>query len=90
MRLVGSERVSDVISGHAPLNVARLKNAAGCDIIREEKASAKSRDGRSELETILSFVKPEFSLSWSSWIGLVDPLETFSISFMSWIRKAQT
>ena len=57
MRLVGSERVSDVISGHAPLNVARLK-AANFDIVREEQASGKSRDGRSELETILSFIRP--------------------------------
>jgi DNA invertase Pin-like site-specific DNA recombinase len=57
MRLVGSERVSDVISEHAPLNVARLK-AANFDIVREEKASGKSRDGRSELETVLSFIRP--------------------------------
>ena len=54
---MGSERVSDVISGHAPLKVARLK-AADYDIVREEKTSGKSRDGHSELETILSFIRP--------------------------------
>lgn len=31
--------------------------AAGCGIIREEKASGKSRDGRAELETLMQFIR---------------------------------
>jgi DNA invertase Pin-like site-specific DNA recombinase len=30
---------------------------AGCTVIREEKASGTSRDGRTELETLLSFIR---------------------------------
>ena len=32
--------------------------AAGCTVIRAEKASGTSRKGRSELETLLDFVRP--------------------------------
>jgi DNA invertase Pin-like site-specific DNA recombinase len=32
--------------------------AAGCTVIRAEKASATSRKGRSELETLLDFLRP--------------------------------
>jgi len=32
--------------------------AAGCEIIREEKASGTSRAGRTELETLLAFIRP--------------------------------
>src|SRR5690554_5115579 len=32
--------------------------AAGCDMIREEKASGKSRDGRDELAILLDFIRP--------------------------------
>ena len=56
MSSIGYARVSTAGQDTAS-QVARLK-AAGCDIVREEKASGKSRDGRSELETILSFVRP--------------------------------
>src|SRR5687767_2613858 len=31
---------------------------AGCTVIRLEKASASSRDGREELETLLAFLQP--------------------------------
>jgi hypothetical protein len=54
MRLVGSERVSDVISGHAPLKVARLK-VADYDIVREEKTSGKSRDGHGAVRDVVDF-----------------------------------
>lgn len=37
--------------------VEKLK-AAGCNVIRTEKASGKSRDGRDELATILDFIRP--------------------------------
>ncbi len=36
---------------------AALK-AAGCTVIRAEKASGTSRNGRSELETLLDFIRP--------------------------------
>jgi hypothetical protein len=32
--------------------------AAGCEIIRKEKASGKTRDGRDELAAILGFIRP--------------------------------
>lgn len=32
--------------------------AAGCEMIREEKASGKSRDGRDELAILLDFIRP--------------------------------
>ncbi|MET0527140.1 MAG: recombinase family protein [Microvirga sp.] len=53
---IGYARVSTT-GQDTSTQVARLK-AAGCDIVREEKASGKSRDGRSELETVLSFIRP--------------------------------
>jgi len=56
MRCIGYARVSTTAQDTAT-QVARL-NAAGCDIVREEKVSGKSRDGRSELETVLSFIRP--------------------------------
>lgn len=37
--------------------IERLK-AAGCEVIRQEKVSGKSREGRTELQTILDFVRP--------------------------------
>lgn len=37
--------------------VERLR-AAGCDIVRAEKVSGKSREGRDELATIMDFVQP--------------------------------
>jgi len=36
--------------------------AAGCDIIRAEKVSGTSRQGRSELQTILDFMRPNDTL----------------------------
>lgn len=56
MTMIGYARVSTT-DQDTTIQVQRLK-AAGCDVIREEKASAKSRDGRTELETILSFIRP--------------------------------
>jgi len=37
--------------------VERLRDA-GCDIIRAEKVSGKSREGRDELATIMDFIQP--------------------------------
>jgi DNA invertase Pin-like site-specific DNA recombinase len=39
------------------LQRAALK-AAGCDVIRAEKASGSRRDGRTELQVLLDFVRP--------------------------------
>ncbi|OYU49976.1 MAG: integrase [Rhizobiales bacterium PAR1] len=44
------------------IQVEKLK-AAGCTIIREEKASGTSREGRKELETLLEFVRPGDALT---------------------------
>jgi DNA invertase Pin-like site-specific DNA recombinase len=42
--------------------VDRLK-AAGCTVIRKESVSGRSRDGRSELNTILEFIQPGDTLT---------------------------
>lgn len=52
---IGYARVSS--SGQSTdAQVERLK-AAGCTVIRTEKVSGRSRDGRSELATILEFIQ---------------------------------
>ncbi len=56
MPVYGYARVSSN-SQSTEVQVARLR-AAGCTIVREEAASARSRDGRSELETLLTFIQP--------------------------------
>ncbi|MBM6593026.1 recombinase family protein [Microvirga pudoricolor] len=56
MSKIGYARVSTADQDTAA-QVDRLK-AEGCGIIREEKASGASREGRTELETILAFLRP--------------------------------
>jgi len=56
MTRIGYARVSAADQDHAT-QVARLK-AAGCTIIRKEKASGGSRKGRDELSAILDFIRP--------------------------------
>lgn len=56
MAKIGYARVSDVSQQYATQE-ARLK-AAGCEIIRAEKVSGKSREGRDELASILAFIRP--------------------------------
>lgn len=51
----GYARVS-TLSQSTDVQVARLK-AAGCDVVREEAASGRSRSGRTELQTILEFIR---------------------------------
>lgn len=51
----GYARVSTTDQNLA-IQEAALK-AAGCTVIRAEKASGKSRDGRTELETLLDFIR---------------------------------
>jgi hypothetical protein len=56
MAHIGYARVSSFDQDHAT-QVARLK-AAGCEVIRNEKASGKTRAGRDELAAILDFIGP--------------------------------
>jgi DNA invertase Pin-like site-specific DNA recombinase len=53
--LIGYARVSTT-DQKTDTQVQALK-AAGCTVIRTEKVSGKSRDGRTELETVLDFIR---------------------------------
>ncbi|MBV9828798.1 MAG: recombinase family protein, partial [Alphaproteobacteria bacterium] len=56
MSLYGYARVSTFDQDLA-IQRAALK-AAGCEVIRAEKASGSRRDGRSELQVVLDFLRP--------------------------------
>lgn len=56
MTKIGYARVSTT-DQDTGLQVAALK-AAGCAVIREEKASGTSMEGRPELATVLDFLRP--------------------------------
>ena len=56
MARIGYARVS-TIDQDLEVQVAKLK-AEGCGIIRSEKVSGASRDGRNELATIIEFLRP--------------------------------
>lgn len=53
--LIGYARVSS-LSQDTSIQVEKLK-AAGCSVIRKEKASGKSRDDREELARIIDFIR---------------------------------
>jgi DNA invertase Pin-like site-specific DNA recombinase len=53
---IGYARVSTFDQDHATQE-ARLRTA-GCEIVRAEKASGKTRNGRDELAAILEFIRP--------------------------------
>jgi DNA invertase Pin-like site-specific DNA recombinase len=55
MARIGYARVSTLDQDHGTQE-ARLR-AAGCEIVRAEKASGKSRQGRDELASILEFIR---------------------------------
>lgn len=55
MARIGYARVSTSDQDHGSQE-ARLK-AAGCEVIRAEKVSGKSRDGRDELARIMDFIR---------------------------------
>jgi DNA invertase Pin-like site-specific DNA recombinase len=54
--LIGYARVSTTDQS-TDTQHADLK-AAGCEVVRTEKVSGKSREGRTELETVLQFIRP--------------------------------
>jgi DNA invertase Pin-like site-specific DNA recombinase len=56
MALYGYARVSSVDQDYA-LQEQALK-LAGCDVIRAEKASGTTRNGRTELDLLLAFLRP--------------------------------
>ncbi len=56
MPRIGYARVSTFDQDHATQE-ARLK-AAGCGVVRVEKASGKDREGHDELASILEFIRP--------------------------------
>ncbi|MBK4717698.1 recombinase family protein [Azospirillum sp. YIM DDC1] len=56
MAVYGYARVSTT-DQDLTVQVNALK-AAGCDVIRAEKVSGTSRNGRDELETLLQFIRP--------------------------------
>lgn len=55
MAIYGYARVSTT-DQDCTIQEAALR-AAGCDVIRSEKASGTSREGRQELETLLQFIR---------------------------------
>ncbi|MBM2294367.1 recombinase family protein [Sulfitobacter pseudonitzschiae] len=56
MTKIGYARVSTTDQG-LDVQLAKLK-AQGCEIIRSEKVSGASRDGRGELKTVIDFLRP--------------------------------
>src|SRR6266853_265779 len=56
MSRIGYARVSSLDQDHATQE-ARLR-AAGCEVVRKERASGKTRAGRDELAAILEFIRP--------------------------------
>src|SRR3954447_12169958 len=60
MARVGYARVS-TIDQDLETQLARLK-AEGCEIVRSEKVSGASRDGRTELATVIEFLRPNDEL----------------------------
>ncbi len=56
MARIGYARVS-TLDQDLDIQVAKLK-AEGCEIVRAEKVSGASREGRTELATVLDFLRP--------------------------------
>jgi hypothetical protein len=71
MPRIGYACVSTLDQDHATQE-ARLK-AAGCEVIRAEKASGKGGEGRDELASILEFIRADGREAGST--GPLDPLK---------------
>ena len=56
MTTIGYARVSTTDQS-TDVQLEKLK-VAGCEVIRQEKVSGRSRDGRTELQTVLDFIRP--------------------------------
>lgn len=56
MSVYGYARVSSLSQSNES-QIERLR-AAGCSVVRAEAASGRSRDGRTELEFLLEFIRP--------------------------------
>jgi DNA invertase Pin-like site-specific DNA recombinase len=56
MTKIGYARVSTTDQS-TEVQLEKLK-AAGCEVVRQEKVSGRSRDGRTELQTVLDFIRP--------------------------------
>jgi DNA invertase Pin-like site-specific DNA recombinase len=59
MAVYGYARVSSIDQDHPAGGTA---GPAGCDIVRAEKASGARREGRSELQMLLDFLRPDDTL----------------------------
>ena len=55
--LIGYARVSSTTDQDTGTQEAKLKEA-GCTLVRIEKVSGRSRDGRSELEAVMALIRP--------------------------------
>lgn len=60
MTKIGYARVSTT-DQDLDVQLAKLKDQ-GCEIVRSEKVSGASRDGRSELKTVIDFLRPDDEL----------------------------
>ena len=76
MTIIGYATVSTT-DQNTESQVERLRRA-GCEIVQEEKVSGRSRDGRTELETILEFIRPGDALE----VVKLDNLGRIKISAM--------
>src|SRR6516162_11209842 len=61
MPTYGDARVSTIDQDLSQLR--RTLKAAGCDVIRAEKASGTRRSGRTELQILLDFLRPGDALA---------------------------
>mgnify|MGYP000558919840 CR=1 FL=1 len=83
MSVYGYARVSTQ-SQSTDLQVSRLR-AVGCDVVREEAVSGRSRVGRSELQTILDFLRPGDTLFRDIPVQF-PPIPSFSPEFFATAR----
>lgn len=75
MPKIGYARVSST-SQDLEIQKAKLK-AAGCEIVRAETGSGASRDGRTELATVLEFLRAGDELAVIASTALGGQPETF-------------